>query len=86
MKNRWRASYNWGTEEEHAQMDACFDKVRTAFIDKGIPVIPGKYGVLLRNKNPASRIDYFRSIVKHSTDLGICPIFRDMKTNQPHIS
>ena len=28
------------------------------------------------NKKPASRIDFFRSIVKHSTDLGICPIFR----------
>ena len=53
MKNRWRASYNWCTEEEHAQMDACFDKIKTAFIDKGIPVIPGEYGVLLRNKNPA---------------------------------
>lgn len=72
---RWKASYSWGTEEEHARMDAYFDKIRTAFIDKGIPVILGEYDCLLMNKNPASRIDYFRSIVKHSTDLGICPIF-----------
>ena len=47
------------------------------FIDKGITVILGEYDCLLRNRNPASRIDYFRSTVKHSTDLGICPIFRD---------
>ena len=73
----WGYSYTWGTDEERAKMDEYFDKLKTTFLDKGVPVIIGEYGCLLRNKDRAARVDYFRSIVRHSRELGICPVFWD---------
>ena len=73
----WGYQYSWGTDEDHATMDANFAKLKTLYLDKGIPVIIGEYGCLLRNKDRASRIDYFRSIVRLSRENGICPVFWD---------
>ena len=73
----WGYSYTWGTDEERAKMDEYFDKLKTTFLDKGVPVIIGEYGCLMRNKDRAARVDYFRSIVRHSRDNGICPVFWD---------
>jgi endoglucanase len=58
-------------------MDRNFAKMKETFLDKGIPIILGEYGCLLRGKDRASRIDYFRSIVRRSRENGICPVFWD---------
>ena len=58
-------------------MKANFAKLKELYLDKGIPVIIGEYGCLLRGKDRASRADYFRSIVRISRENGICPVFWD---------
>ena len=58
-------------------MEANFAKLKEHYLDKGVPVIIGEYGCLLRNKDRASRADYFRSIVRLSRANGICPVFWD---------
>jgi len=73
----WGYNYSWGTDEERAAMDANFAKMKETFLDKGIPIILGEYGCLLRNKDRASRVNYFRSIVRLSRENGICPVFWD---------
>ena len=73
----WGYSYNWGTDEERAAMIANFAKMKETFLDKGIPIILGEYGCLLRGKDRANRADYFRSIVRLSRENGICPVFWD---------
>ena len=73
----WGYLYNWGSAEDHATMAANFAKLKSLYLDKGVPVIIGEYGCLLRSKDRASRIDYFRSIVQLSRENGICPVFWD---------
>ncbi|MBR3505429.1 MAG: cellulase family glycosylhydrolase, partial [Lentisphaeria bacterium] len=73
----WGYQYNWGSGEDHKTMEANFGKLKEHFLDKGIPVIIGEYGCLLRNKDRASRADYFRSIVRLSRANNICPVFWD---------
>lgn len=73
----WGYNYSWGTDEECAAMAANFAKMKETFLDKGIPVILGEYGCLLRGKDRASRVEYFRSIVRLSRENGICPVFWD---------
>ena len=73
----WGYQYSWGTDEDHKTMEANFAKLKELYLDKGIPVIIGEYGCLLRNKDRASRVDYFRSIVRLSRGNGICPVFWD---------
>jgi endoglucanase len=73
----WGYLYNWGSAADHETMKANFAKLKELYLDKGIPVIIGEYGCLLRNKDRASRADYFRSIVRLSRENGICPVFWD---------
>ena len=73
----WGYNYSWGTDEERAAMEANFAKMKETFLDRGIPIILGEYGCLLRNKDRASRVNYFRSIVRLSRENGICPVFWD---------
>ena len=73
----WGYQYDWGSAADHETMKAHFAKLKELYLDKGIPVIIGEYGCLLRNKDRASRIDYFRSIVRLSRENGICPVFWD---------
>ena len=73
----WGYQYNWGSDEDHKMMEANFAKLKEHYLDKGIPVIIGEYGCLLRNKDRASRVDYFRSIVRLSRVNRICPVFWD---------
>ena len=73
----WGYQYSWGTGDDHKTMEANFGKLKEHYLDKGIPVIIGEYGCLMRNKDRASRVDYFRSIVRLSRENGICPVFWD---------
>ena len=73
----WGYLYTWGSAADHETMNANFAKLKEHYLDKGIPVVIGEYGCLLRNKDRASRIDYFRSIVRLSRENGICPVFWD---------
>ena len=73
----WGYSFSWGTDEERAAMERNFAKMKETFLDKGIPVILGEYGCLMRNKDRSSRVDYFRSVVRRSRENGICPVFWD---------
>ena len=73
----WGYQYSWGAAADYETMKANFAKMKETFLDKGIPVILGEYGCLLRNKDRTSRIFYFRSIVRLSRENGICPVFWD---------
>ncbi|WP_075590947.1 cellulase family glycosylhydrolase [Labilibacter marinus] len=71
-------NYNteWGTAQEKAQMDAEFDKVVKAFIDKGIPVVMGEWGNLNHN-NFSARVEHAGYYANGCISRGICPIWWD---------
>lgn len=71
------ATAGWGNE---AHVDTQFQKMKTKFIDKGIPVLVGEYGAISRLDSPdhgAYREAYFRYVTKSMRDRGLIPFYWD---------
>jgi endoglucanase len=66
----------WGSATEINTLLGQFAKVKTNFIDQGIPVILGEYGVV-RTTEAASRIYWIEYVAKTSFDYGIAPYLWD---------
>lgn len=72
----------WGEEET---VDANFQLMKTQFVDKGIPVILGEYGVTRRSaltgealtKHLASRAYYLKYVTKQALAYGLVPFYWD---------
>ncbi len=73
----WGYRATWGTEEDFAYMEGQFEKLKTTFLDNGIPVIMGEFGCIMKDKDPDSRILYLSSVAAYCRQYGICPIFWD---------
>jgi len=72
--NSWGFRNDWGTERDHAELTGQFNKLRVNFLEKGIPVIMGEYGVTLRNKVEEGRIRWMTSVTQTCLNYGICPV------------
>ena len=46
----WGYSKTWGTDADISALNADFAKMKSTFMDKGVPVILGEYGVLTTDK------------------------------------
>lgn len=72
----------WG---EESTVDSYLAMMKTQFVDKGIPVIMGEYGSMLRTNltgdaltlHKASRAYYFKYVTKIAKANGILPFFWD---------
>lgn len=73
----WGYSETWGTDEDFKYLEDELKKVKTHFINKGIPVIMGEYGCITKDKDTNSRILYLSSIVEYSLKYGVCPVLWD---------
>lgn len=69
-----KSAPSWGTDAELAQLRADMYKVKTAFIDKGIPAILGEYGTVIANKDPDSVRKYLTEVARAAWSVGMCPI------------
>lgn len=73
---------NWGQEDA---LDAKFKSAKTAFIDKGYPVILGEYGAIRRSSltgdelkhHLESRAYYLKSVTAAAKKYGIVPFYWD---------
>lgn len=73
-----KSSYTWGTEEELSILRSNMDKLKSVFLDNGIPVIMGEYGCPRNNKDPESVRLYITSICEEAFKRGgVCPILWD---------
>jgi endoglucanase len=70
---------DWGTEAEVAALQADFGRLKTTFVDRGIPVILGEYGAI-RTTETASRMFWMEWVAKASCDAGIAPYLWDNGT------
>lgn len=89
--------YYWGTDYhvtgsdrnanlgEEAEMKTLFGKMKTQFVDKGIPVILGEYGVIRRDGLTGTELDahlksraYFNECVtREARNYGLVPFYWD---------
>jgi endoglucanase len=71
----------WGTSSDINELNRLFDRLKTTFIDKGVPIILGEYGVNIKSgsvvKEPASRVKWMTDVTQISLNLGICPVLWD---------
>lgn len=91
-----KMAYYWGdylspTDKERnattgkAYVDEMFGRVKSQFIDKGIPVLLGEFGADIRSKLTGealrlhlnSRASYFRYVTQRAKQLGIVPFYWD---------
>lgn len=72
-----KAVSTWGTEEDIAVLKSNMNKMKTAFLDKGIPVIVGEYGTVQNNKEPESVRRYLTETAHAVWELGMCPVLWD---------
>jgi endoglucanase len=71
------ATETWANE---AWVDAEFQKMKTKFIDHGVPVIMGEYGAYAKPAYPGMQtyVDYWAQVVTHSAvQHGIVPMWWD---------
>ncbi|MCL2264692.1 MAG: glycoside hydrolase family 5 protein [Treponema sp.] len=75
--NSWGFRNSWGTTADYNYLINQFNKLRTTFLNKGIPVILGEYGVSLINKVEGNRVDWMAAVTQICLNYGICPMLWD---------
>jgi endoglucanase len=65
---------DWGQEEFVVKQ---FDKLKTIYIDKGIPVFLGEYGAVNQEDHQDYRRYYMEYVTKAAIDRGILPVYWD---------
>ena len=71
-----KAVYTWGTPDDVAKVKADLLKVKTRFIDQGIPVVLGEFGCS-GTKDPASIHKYLTTVCETAHSLGLVPMLWD---------
>lgn len=72
-----KATETWANE---AYADAQFQKMKLAYVDKGIPVILGEFGAIRRTEYPgaeAYRLAWDRAIARSAWAHGVVPVYWD---------
>ncbi len=73
-----KAKTEWGSANDVKELTDNLDKVKARFIDKGIPVIIGEYGVSTGNKTPEMIRLFLSSVAKEAYSRQICPVLWDI--------
>jgi endoglucanase len=71
----------WGTDSDINTLNNLFNKLKTNFIDNGIPIILGEYNVINRKgsniKAKEERVKWLTAVTQKCIELGICPVLWD---------
>ena len=79
--NSWGFRADWGAGANEAadksELTNQFNKLVDRFINTGVPVILGEYGVTFKNKDEASRVRWMSAVTQICLDNDICPVLWD---------
>jgi endoglucanase len=79
--NSWGFKADWGSPAtataDNAELTRQFDKLKTRFIDNGVKIIIGEYGVTKKNKVEEGRIRWMTAVTQACLDYGMCPVLWD---------
>lgn len=68
----------WGTGADYTELKTQMSKLKTTFIDNGIPVIIGECASASRlNKEASELVRYNLAVVGEAVDNGLCPVIWD---------
>jgi endoglucanase len=69
-----QATWTWGTEAEYAHLNSELDKMVTTFIDKGISVVIGEYGVAKQGLTQEEVTNYTLAVTRAMFSRGMLPL------------
>jgi hypothetical protein len=72
-----KAKTEWGTQDEIDYLNEKMDLLKTTFVDNGIPVIIGEYGVTLENKTQDQVVNFLSKVAEAAYTRGMCPMLWD---------
>ena len=81
-----KATEPWADE---AHVDAQFEKMKTRFVDRGVPVILGEFAAISRTERPgaeAYRIRWNRYVARSAATHGAVPVYWDPGSTGNHSS
>ena len=73
-----KAQTEWGTDAELLELYNNLDMMKENFIDKGIPVIMGEYGVAAENKTTEQINNFLTTVAASAYARDICPVLWDI--------
>ena len=73
-----KAKKTWGNEKDLEELQKYMDMLKTTFIDKGVPVIIGEYGVAQGNKEKEQIENFMVTVSEAIYDIGACPVIWDI--------
>lgn len=76
-----KAKTTWGSSKDKKELAKYMDMLKTNYVDKGIPVIMGEYGVAKGNKTAEVVRLFISSVAKAAKDRNICPVLWDTPNN-----
>jgi len=73
----------WGTAAERNHLNAQMDKLKTRFVDNGVPVIIGEYGLAVHNPPRAQNQirDYTLAVTRAMYERNMLPVLWDVQLN-----
>ncbi|WP_124100509.1 cellulase family glycosylhydrolase [Ruminococcus sp. Marseille-P6503] len=72
-----KAETEWGDADDLAELDRNLNMLKETFIDKGVPVIMGEYGVAAGNKTREQVNNYLITVASEAYARDICPVLWD---------
>jgi endoglucanase len=69
----------WGTTADQTELNSYMDKLKTTFVDKGIPVIVGEYGVAVDSKTSSEIRNYTLAVASAIYTRNMCPVLWDVQ-------
>jgi len=73
----------WGTTADYDELNGYMDKMKTNFVDKGIPVIVGEYGFASNLARDQSEIrKYTLAVAKAIYSRDMCPVLWDIQRDE----
>ena len=77
-----RATWTWGTQAERNSLNTQMDKLVTRFINNGVPVAIGEYGMAKQGVTQAEVRNYTVAVTRAMIDRGIAPILWCVQLNK----
>ena len=79
LDSTWGYDADWGTNADMTAAKSDFDALKSKFVDNGIPVIIGEYGVVTNEgKDQQSIYDFLKYVASTTYNMkGICPVVWD---------
>ena len=73
-----KAKTTWGSPRDQRILENDMDKLKSRFLDNGVPVIIGEYGCSTKNKTEETVRTFLTAVAQAAYSRGMCPMLWDI--------